>query len=75
MSGSTVRVVGLSVLVAAASVLGCGGGSTGTRKFVDWASENAIEIESLDLMVPTDDLAAVDPSGCGRLSVAVLWGT
>jgi erythromycin esterase len=61
-------MVWLSVLVGVVSVLGCGDGTSGSRAFVEWASDNAIEIDSLDLSAPTADLEAIDPLiGSARL--------
>jgi len=59
-----VRLIRFSVLVLLASTFACGDGtdgSSGSRAFVEWASGHAIEIESLDLSVPTRDLEALDP--------------
>lgn len=65
---ASVRLIRWLVLGVVVSTLGCGGGSSGSRGFVGWASENAVEIESLDLTAPTTDLAAIDPLiGSARL--------
>lgn len=67
----SVRLIRLSVLVGIVSTLACGDGvdgSSGSRAFVEWASDNAIEIESLDLSAPATDLKAIDPLiGSARL--------
>ena len=71
MGVSTARLIRSSVLVFLFSTLGCGGGvdgTSGSRAFVEWVSDNAIEIESLDLSASTADLAAIDPLiGSARL--------
>ncbi len=71
MSVSKVRLFRLSVLVFFLSTLSCGDrtdGSSESRAFVEWASDNAIEIESLDLSAPATDLGAIDPLiGSARL--------